>query len=77
MNMSMQHLFKIGVIAGAAFLAGCDKQIEKHQEHSTDTSAYRHPPNEIGAPTRNPAPEPRTDTVPATGSQQTKGTGHK
>jgi hypothetical protein len=73
MNMSMSSIFKIGVLAGAAFLAGC----EKHKEHSYDAPAVHHPPNEIGAPTRTPAPEPRTDTVPSTGSQQNVGTGNK
>src|SRR3954469_10328247 len=77
MHMHMKHIFTIGAIAGATLLSGCKKEIEKHEEHNTDTAAFHHPPNDIGAPVRNPAPEPRTDTQPATGNQQTMGTGHK
>jgi hypothetical protein len=77
MNMNMQHFLTAGVIAGTVLLTGCKEEIEKHQDHSYDAPAIHHPTNEIGAPVRNPAPEPRTDTVPSTGNQQTVGSGHK
>jgi hypothetical protein len=73
MNLNLHQHLKIAIIAGTALLAGC----EKHIENSTDAPGVHHPPNEIGAPTRTPAPEGPQDTPPNTGSQGTVPTGLK